>query len=237
MVKMSLSRRSSRPPRPHLFRRRLSRGAHRVGKRGIDLVVVQNGLHRRLPAGRRAEDPPQGAQRRVLGASEAGHGHGGLVPRPGQAAFAQHLDGPGQALLVGLEPELPVVLLEHAGDHPVGPLQHLHHPAGTPLPPGRLGPVRQDGDPVPIPCAAVAAGRNKIILPLFRDQKAKAPAGGLIDPLHRSFCLFHMVSIPFQSFHSLPGLYYTRSGGGVAKKTPSRGKNGRASFHWLRSGR
>ena len=145
----------------------------------VDVVAVQDGGHGALPLVGGAEDLPQGAHRGVAVAAKAGHGHRRPLPHPQVAPLGGHLDQAGQTLAVRLEPQGPVVLLQHADDRPVGPLQHAGD-LGRPTASGGVLLGNDGGYLVPVPGAPLGPGRDEAVLALLRNEKSKAAAGGLI---------------------------------------------------------
>ena len=198
-------------------------GAHNV-------MGVENGLHGTLPPVGGAKPLPQGAHGGGLAAAETGHGHSRPLAGAHPLPLGEYLDGAGQAVVVRFQPEGVVLPLQHAGDGFVGPLQHLDH-LGHPS--ARLWVLLGDAGRyfISIPGAAVGPGWNEAVLPLLGDQKAEAPAAGLVDT-GQFLCLFHR---SFLSDSGVSGLYYTPFCPRRNKKRPS--ETGRAFFRILRSGR
>ena len=182
-------------------------GQHRVGEVPADVVLVEDGGHGALPLPGGAEHLPQGAHGGQLGTAEAGHGYGGPIPRPDIAALGEHLDGAGQLVIVRLEPQLPVVSGQDAGDRLVGPPGDGGDPGGA----AAALPLLLQGlyaHLVAVPRAPVGAGRDEpVVLPalsVLRRHKAEAPAGGLIDAGDLTGLLVSHMKHPFRSLSVFP---------------------------------
>ena len=182
-------------------------GQHRVGEVPADVVLIEDGGHGALPLPGGAEHLPQGAHGGQLGTAEAGHGHGGPIPRPDIAALGEHLDGAGQLVIVRLEPQLPVVSGQDAGDRLVGPPGDGGDPGGA----AAALPLLLQGlyaHLVAVPRAPVGAGRDEpVVLPalsVLRRHKAEAPAGGLIDAGDLTGLLVSHMKHPFRSLSVFP---------------------------------
>ena len=172
--------------RLHRGGRQLGGGPHGGGKVPLDAVLVEDGLHAGTAGAVPAEGGLEGAHGGQLGAAEAAHGHGDLVAGADGGGASHHLDGVGQAVAAGLDPDLAATALHRADDGAVAPLQHGGDNGGLPV---RVLGVRADhgGYLVAVPGPAVAAGRHKQVrfpaLRALRGEKAEALGGGLVDSL------------------------------------------------------